>query len=181
MLSRSVPVNYPTLKNHNYLTSGILESYLLGLVSTEEKEELERLLTTDADILAELNELEAQMELYFLNNAVPPPPGIKAAIEQRINETEIQKKESESHSRFDQPVPETEPPKPSYVDVEVSNTHIQVHKYWRPAFIAVFILAKVFLVLSVYYYFKSNSQEQEIVRLKASVQQTAPLPGGKTP
>ena len=163
------------------MTSGVLESYLLGVVSTKDKEELERLLTTDSDVLAELDELEAQMELYFLDNAVPPPPGVKVAIEQRINETEIQKTESDSYSRFNQPMPEAEPPKSTYVDVEVSDTHIRVHKNWRPAFIAVFILSKIFLILGLYFYFKSNSQEQEIIRLKASIQQTAPLPGGKTP
>ncbi len=168
------------MKNH-YLTSGVLESYLLGLVSTEEKEELERLLTSDPDVLAELNELEAQMELYFLDNAVPPPPGIKAAIEQRLNETEIEKQGSNSHSRFNQPVPETESPKPTYIDVEISDTQIRVHKNWRTAFIAIFILSKVFLILGLYFYFKSNSQEREIRRLEADAQQTAPLPRSKTP
>ncbi len=154
---------------------------MLGLVSVEEKDELERLLTSDPDVLAELNELEVQMELYFLDNAVPPPPGIKAAIEQRLNETEIEKQGSNSHSRFNQPVPETEPSKPNYIDVEVSDTHIRVHKNWRTAFIAIFILSKVFLILGLYFYFKSNSQEREIRRLEADAQQTAPLPRGKTP
>ena len=151
------------------------------MVSKEEKDELERVLTTDPDVLDELNELEIQMESYFLANAVPPPPGIRAAIEQRINKTEIQKRESDPHSRFNQPTPEAEPTRPNYVNVEFSNTHIQVHKNWRTAFIAVFILSKVFLILGLYFYFKSNSQEQEITRLKANLQQAATLPRGKTP
>ncbi|GAB3640456.1 hypothetical protein [Spirosoma arcticum] len=169
------------MKNHQYLTSGIIEGYLLGLVSKEEKDELERVLITDPDVLTELNELEVQMEQYFLTNAVPPPPGIKVAIEQRIYGTEIQKKEPDVHTRFDQPTADTESPRPSYIDVEVSNTHIRVHKNWRTAFIAIFILSKVFLILGLYYYFKSDSQEQEIRRLKADVQQLAPLPRGRTP
>lgn len=181
MLGQCVPVNYPTLKNYNYLTSGILEGYLLGLVSDKEKEELERVLTTDPDVLADFNELEAQVELYFLNNAVPPPPGVKTAIEQRINETEIQKREPDTHSRFREPTSETAPPNPNYIDVAVSDTHIRVHKNWRTAFIAIFILSKVFLILGLYYYFKADSQEQEIRRLKANAQQTAPLPRGQTP
>jgi hypothetical protein len=181
MLSLCVPVNNPTLKNHQYLTSGVVEGYLLGLVSKEEKDELERVLTTDPDVLAELNELEAQMEQYFLTNAVPPPPSIKIAIEERIYGAEIQKREPDVHTRSDQPISDTEPPRPSYIDVEVSDTHIQVHKNWRTAFIAIFILSKVFLVLGLYYYFKSNSQEQEIRRLKADVQQLAPLSRSRTP
>lgn len=181
MSDHSVSANSPTLKSRQYLTSGVLEAYLLGLVSTEERQELERVLDTDPDVLAELNELEVQMEQYFLENAVPPPPGIKAAIEQRINGTEIQKQEPDTQSRFSQPAPEPQPAKSNYIDVEVSDTHIRVHKNWRTAFITIFILSKIFLVLSVYYYFKSNSQDQEIMRLKAASQQSAPLPRPGTP
>lgn len=151
------------------------------MVSKEEKQELERVLATDPDVLAELTELEIQMEDYFLVNAVPPPPGIKAAIEQRINKTDIQKRNPDEHSRFNQTIPEPEPAKPGYVNVEFSDTHIRVHKNWRTAFVAIFILSKIFLILGLYFYFKSNSQEQEIVRLKAGLQQTATLPQGRTP
>jgi hypothetical protein len=171
------------LKTYQYLKSGILEAYLLGLTTDEEKEEVEKLLTTDADVLAELNELEAGMEEYLLRNAVPPPPAIRDAIELRLSETEITKwKEAE----YAEPDPKPKPNQSgsresSYVDVEVDNTHIRVHKNWRPAFIAVFILSKVFLILGLYYYFKSASQEEEIIRLKAQVPQTAPLLRPATP
>jgi len=169
------------VKNSHYLTSGVLESYLLGLVSNGEKEEMDRVLSTDPDVLAELNALEIQMELYFLDNAVPPPPGIKTAVEQRINGTAIQKQRSDDQSRFSQPTPEPQPSKPSYIDAEVSDTHIRVHKNWRTALIAIFILSKVFLILGLYYYVKSSGQEQEIIRLKTDAQQAAPLPRGVTP
>jgi hypothetical protein len=162
------------LKNHHYLTSGILESYLLGLVSSEEKDELERVLATEPDVLADLNELEVQMERYFLENSVPPPPGVKTVLEHRINKTEIQKQEPHRYTQSNQPISETEAPKPNYVNVEVSDTHIRVHKNWRTAFIAVFILSKVFLILGLYYYFKSNSQAQEIMRLRTDAHQSAP-------
>jgi hypothetical protein len=175
-LSQFVTVNRLTLKNHHYLTSGVLESYLLGLVSNEDKEQLEHVLATDSDVLAELNELEAQMELYFLENGVPPPPGVKTAIEQRLSDTEITKWDADHQSHTQPPKPEPEVPRPNYIDVEVDNTHIRVHKHWRTAFIAVFILSKVFLILGLYYYFKADSQTQEIQRLKAAAQQNAPLP-----
>lgn len=169
------------MKNHHYLTSGVLESYLLGLVSSEEKEQLEHVLATDPDVLAELNELEVQMEQYFLENGVPPPPGVKMAIEQRINKPEIEKWEQDTHTHTNQSQARTEAPKPNYIDVEVDNTHIRVHKHWKTAFIAIFILSKVFLILGLYYYFKSSSQQDEIQRLKAGVQQTAPSPQRVTP
>lgn len=153
----------------------------MGLVSNEEKEQLEHVLATDSDVLAELNELEMQMEQYFLENGVPPPPGVKTAIEQRINKPEIEKWESDTYTNTNRAEPKPEPPKPNYIDVEVDNTHIRVHKHWKTAFIAVFILSKVFLILGLYYYFKSSSQQDEILRLKAGIEQMAPSSQRATP
>ncbi len=169
------------MKTYHYLKNGILEAYLLGLTTEKEKEEVEKLLTTDADVLAELNELETSMEEYFLRNAVPPPPSVREAIELRINETEIKKWDDVPYSHSNPKSAESNSSEPSYINVEFANTHIRVHKNWRAAFIAIFILSKVFLIFGLYYYFKSSSQEQEIIRLKAAVQQTAPLPRSLTP
>ncbi|MFD2571617.1 hypothetical protein ACFSUS_13310 [Spirosoma soli] len=169
-----------TLKTHHYLTSGILESYLLGIVSDKEKEEVERVLATDPDVLSQLNELEIDIENYFLENAVPPPPAVRNAVLSRIGDSEIKKWEPTEQTRAKQDSAESKTAGPQYLDVEVSDTHIRVHKYWRPAFIAVFVLSKVFLVLGLYYYFKSNSQDQEIERLKAQIQQSTSLPRGRT-
>lgn len=171
------------MKNSHYLTSGILESYLTGIVSDQEKQELDRVLSTDPEVLAELNELEMAVEQYLLDNGVPPPPGLGVALQQRINGTEIQKQESDTQSRFSQPTPEPQPQHSTsnYIDVEVSDTHIRVHKNWRTAFIAIFILSKVFLILGLYYYFKSSSQADEIMRLKNDARPTAPIPRSISP
>ncbi|MVM41497.1 hypothetical protein GO730_33745 [Spirosoma sp. HMF3257] len=163
------------MKNHQYLTSGVLEAYLLGLVSEQEKEELERLLATDEEVLAQLNELETDMEAYFLNNAVPPPPGIREKIELRINETEIKKWQQPTSGDSSKKSSESRSNDPHYVNVEVDNTHIRVHKHWKIAFIAVFILSKIFLITGLYFYFKANSLEQEVIRLKAEAQHAVPL------
>lgn len=171
------------MKTYNYLKDGILEAYLLGLTTEKEKEEVEQLLAADTDVLAELNELETDMEEYFLRNAVPPPPSIREAVSLRISETEIKKWEEPTRTKTHQQSTEFRSNEQSYVDIEVDNTHIRVHKYWRPAFIAVFVLSKIFLILGLYYYFKASSQAEEIVRLKAATQQTAPAPqpGGLKP
>lgn len=171
------------MKTYNYLKDGILEAYLLGLTTEKEKEEVEQLLATDNDVLAELNELETDVEAYFLRNAVPPPPSIREAVSLRISETEIKKWEDVPHTQTHQKSTEFRSNEQSYVNVEVDNTHIRVHKYWRPAFIAVFILSKVFLILGLYYYFKASSQAEEIIRLKAATPQTvtSPQPGATKP
>ncbi|MBO0952452.1 hypothetical protein J2I46_27965 [Fibrella sp. HMF5405] len=159
------------------MTDGLLESYMLGVLSDDDRKEAEHLLTTDPDLALQLEELEVGMEQYFLQNAVPPPPSIKTALQHRLVGAEIQKWEEQS-------MPEPPRPEPArsneFVDVEVGDpSHIRVHKYWRAAFIAVFVLSKIFLAFGLYQYFKSNSLEQEIERLKATQQVTSPLPQGR--
>ena len=160
------------MNKYQYLTDGLLESYLLGTLSPADKAEAAQLIATDPEVALELEELEVGMENYFLQHAVPPPPTIKAALHQRLVSTELKKWEA---PRTQEP-PRPEPARSPYVDVEVSDTHIRVHKYWRTALIAIFVLSKIFLAFGLYQYFKSNSLEQEIERLKATQQLTAPMP-----
>jgi hypothetical protein len=164
------------LKNYEYLKNGILEAHLLGLFADQEKEEVTQLLATDNDLLDHLGELELEMEEYFLLNAVPPPPGIREKIELRISQTDVEKWVQPDHTDQSRRSTETASKEPQYVNVEFDDTHIRVHKQWKTAFIAIFILSKVFLILGLYYYFKADSLQQEVARLKAEtqVQQTVP-------
>ena len=162
------------MKNYQYLTDGLLETYVLGVLPKAEKQQAEHLIATDPDIALQLEELELGMEQYLLQQAVTPPPGIKAALQQRLVGNDIQKWE-EQYTK-EPPIPE--PNRSAYVDVEVSDTHIRVHKNWRAAFIAVFVLSKIFLAFGMYQYFKANSLEQEIARLKAT-QTTTSMPTGR--
>jgi hypothetical protein len=164
------------LKNYEYLKNGILEAHLLGLFADQEKEEVTQLLATDNDLLDHLGELELEMEEYFLLNAVPPPPGIREKIELRISQTDVEKWVQPDHTDQSRRSTETASKEPQYVNVEFDDTHIRVHKQWKTAFIAIFILSKVVLILGLYYYFKADSLQQEVARLKAEtqVQQTVP-------
>lgn len=158
------------MNTQQYIQSGILEAYLLGLASEEEQYDVQRMATAYPEINTSLNFLEEEIENLCLQEAVPPPPNTWQLIQARINKTEIKKYKPYRESYQNGSASAAE--KPDYLEVEVNNTHIQVHKLWRTAFIAVFILGKIFLATALYYYFKSNSQEQEIERLKAEVHQT---------
>ncbi len=162
------------MESHYYLTNGILEAYLLGLVTEQEKGELEQILATDPDVLAQLNDLEVTMQAHFLDNAIPPPPGTREKIELRLSETELEKWQDTSQTYTKSKSTQSQSAESSFIQVEIDDTHIRVHKNWRTAFIAVFILWKVFLILGVYYYFKANNLEKEIDRLKPVPQQTTP-------
>lgn len=162
------------MKNYQYLTDGLLETYVLGVMPKDQRQQAEHLIATDPDLALQLEELELGMEQYLLQHAVPPPPGVKAALQQRLVGNDLKKWEEQ----YTQEPPAPEPNRSAYVDVEVSDTHIRVHKNWRAAFIAVFVLSKIFLAFAMYQYFKANSLEQEVQRLKAT-QTTTSMPAGR--
>ena len=156
----------------HYLTQLLLKPFRSGLGSVSERNALDEWLAEDPDMASQVEDVELGLEQFLQANAVPPPPGVSSAIWQRIGGTEIRKHNPQQYTH--QPPPSPNPNRSGYVDVEVDDTHIRVHKNWRMAFIAVFILAKIFLIASVYYYFKADSQTREIERLNTAIQQTAP-------
>lgn len=143
---------------------------MLGLFADEEKEEVTQLLATDNDLLAHLDELELEMEEYFLSHAIPPPPDIREKIELRISQTEVKKWVQPDNTQYSRKSTETSSKEPQYVNVEFDDTHIRVHKHWKTTLIAIFVLSKVFLILGLYFYFKADSLQQEVTRLKAETQ-----------
>ncbi len=154
------------MKNQEYIQSGILESYLLGLVSEEEQKEVEQKILVDSEISEALQALEMNIANYYTKNAVPPPPVVRDAILLNAQKAELDKWTYQQHSSKEQT---TQAEKAKYLEVEVNDTHIKVHKYWRPAFIAVFILSKVFLIAALYFYFKADSLTKENERLKQEI------------
>ncbi len=154
------------MNNQEYIQSGILESYLLGLVSEEEQQEVEQKLLVDNEISEALQVLEVNIENYYTKSAIPPPPAIGEAILLSAQKAELEKWAYQTNSSNKQ---RAQSAQTKYLEVEVNDTHIKVHKYWRPAFIAVFILSKIFLITALYFYFKADSLTNENNRLKQEI------------
>ncbi|GAB3168457.1 anti-sigma factor [Telluribacter humicola] len=63
-----------------YIESGILEEYVLGTVSSQEKQEVECLSKIYPEVKSELLKLEQAMESYALEHQTPPPAHLKGKI-----------------------------------------------------------------------------------------------------
>lgn len=155
------------MENREFIESGYLESYVLGLATEVEKELVSKKLLEDQNISTYLVDLETDIRKYFDGTSVLPPSEVREIIHLRNLKTDIKK---EKHV-FNNASRNDGKKNNEYLDIEVNDTYIKVHKYWRPAFIAVFVLSKVFLIAGLYYYFKTTSLEQEILRLKTTIQQ----------
>ena len=150
------------MKTHEFISSGVLEAHILGLASREEKETVQQFVEKEPAISDYLVDLENTVNQYFNTKATTPPPTIRDLIALRSTRSDLQKTRP-----LRRPAEENDKAGEKYLEIEVNDTHIKVHKYWRPAFITIFVLSKIFLILGLYYYFKSSNLEKEINQLKA--------------
>ncbi|MFN0035390.1 MAG: anti-sigma factor domain-containing protein [Saprospiraceae bacterium] len=72
----------------SFIQSGLLEAYLLGQCSPEERAQVERMAAEHAEVRAEMSSIEASLEGYAATHAVQPPDWMKASILKRIEEEE---------------------------------------------------------------------------------------------
>lgn len=68
------------MNTREYIESGIIETYVLGMASPEESAELEALCLEFPEIKAALTAFEETLEKNAMANAIPPPPGVKKAL-----------------------------------------------------------------------------------------------------
>lgn len=74
------------MNKEEFLQSGLLEQYVLGLTSPEENEEVERYAEAFPEIRKEIEGMRRAMEEYASQYAVPPPAHLKEKIIREIEE-----------------------------------------------------------------------------------------------
>lgn len=67
-----------------YKSSGILEQYLLGMLSEKEAREVEQIAQTFPEVKAELDAMEDALTQYALGKGIPMPDQLSARIAQRL-------------------------------------------------------------------------------------------------
>ena len=143
-----------------YIQSGIVESYVLGLASPAEVAEFEQLLPHFPQLKEAMSDFEYQLELFAIDHEIPPPPGIRERIEARLREMPAVRRPIHQEKRYRRNV------SGDYLRVEANSDQIKVHKYWRTAFIAIFILSKILLALAIYYFVEYRHAEKQIIQLE---------------
>ncbi|MBX9853176.1 MAG: hypothetical protein K2X86_15640, partial [Cytophagaceae bacterium] len=68
-----------------YISSGILESYVLGALSREEAAEVESIASKNPEVKREIESIEQALHKYAEAHAVNPRPELKNKILQKIN------------------------------------------------------------------------------------------------
>lgn len=75
------------MNTQEYISSGIVETYVLGLASDEERREFEQMCTQYPEVLAARTAFELAMEKQATQNAITPPADLKNKIFNEIGQT----------------------------------------------------------------------------------------------
>lgn len=154
-----------------YLQSGALEAYVLGIATEEEEAQLMMLKKDHPEIDGALADLEADMERLAQHMAVPPPPHVFSRISDEIDGLVKAPKPLELVQPWrNKQRTENVPPNP-FIDVVVDATHMRVHKAWRWVLAGIFILGKIFLGCAIYYYLENRQARTQIDELKTELRQ----------
>ena len=82
-----------------YISSGIIESYVLGLASEEERAEFEKLCAIYPELVIERNRFEAALEKHALDNSTTAPPFINMQLLETISSPATSPDETIAFSR----------------------------------------------------------------------------------
>ena len=160
-----------------YIESGILETYVLGLASEAEVQELLRYKEAHPEVQLALAELETDLEHLASLMAVTPPPAIWQRIEKdideitRIPEAKIVKTGNGQHTHTSNGSNGQQ-----FIEVEGKTSHIRVHRAWRWVFAAVFVLGKIFLICAIYFYLENRQAQEQIQQLKTELKHFKTVP-----
>ncbi len=73
------------MSKEQFLSSGLLEQYVLGLTSPEETKEVEAYIKKYPELQEEVEGMRHAIEQYALQHSIPPPPHLRDNIIKEIN------------------------------------------------------------------------------------------------
>ncbi|WP_276484887.1 hypothetical protein [Paraflavitalea pollutisoli] len=146
---------------NSYIRSGVIEAYVLGVASPDERQELEALLPHHIELQVALSVIEQQFEVFALQQSVPPPTRNRKRYDDFVDRMPVP---SKGNGKV--PPRGKDTGEDGYIPVEASDTHIRVHKYWRTFVLVLAILFKLlavaFIIMCVkYFHMRSEVQDMK--------------------
>ncbi|MFC5408791.1 anti-sigma factor domain-containing protein [Larkinella bovis] len=157
------------MNTKEYIESGILEEYVLGTVSPQEKREVECLSSIYPEIRQELDKLSVALEQYAETLRRDPPSEVKARL---LNELEFggaHPETAEAPKAFLDPIDEPADAvvQPLYADDEFKNSRPTYRITWMVAA----SLGLIVLVFAYFLYSQLQSSQQTLSSLRTANEQ----------
>ncbi|RBL93643.1 hypothetical protein [Chitinophaga flava] len=133
-----------------YIESGIIESYVLGLASETEVEELEHMRKLFPELDTEVELVERRLEKACFDEAVLPPMITRERVLQKVRWEYAGAGADSQSSNY------------TFINIQPKDgSHISVHRWWKIFFIIIFILSKIFLFFAIFYYLKYRQEKEK--------------------
>jgi hypothetical protein len=134
------------LNIETYISSGILESYVLGLATSEEIAELERMRLQYPDLDIAIKACEYEMEKNIrLMDAPPPPEELKRRIMQQLHYT-LELEDAKDKYKSNQI-------HYNHIILPNNNNKIRVAIGWKIAFISMLVMTALSLLAAIVMFF----------------------------
>lgn len=147
------------MDNKEYIASGIIDSYVLGSVSDQERREVECLAHIYPEIAQELKAAQLAMEQFAVSLAVPTPASLRTSILSKIAETPQDQGANSAGTQVNEVAPELKTKKAPVIRALFPARAVAA------ASIALFIIAGSLLLLE---YNKANKLEAQVAELEAT-------------
>lgn len=141
---------------YEYIESGIIESYLLGLASPEEIAQLERMRLSFPELNVEIATMEYKLQKIMEEGGMTPPAQVWNHIAKRLT--------WEQSSSWQPPKQETGHKGFTYI-IQPGNNTITINIWWRCAFVAVCVLLMALMASTIYFYQRYHEMENRLLRL----------------
>jgi hypothetical protein len=133
-----------------YISSGIVENYVMGLADETESAEFERMCELYPEVKAAREAYELALEETAMMNAIEPPRHIKSKVFSEI-EIESEQQATALQSTISSPTAERKPA----IDFP---RKLKIHQYITAASLLLFIISSI---LAIYYSRRSSEAEQQ--------------------
>jgi len=145
------------LELHDYIESGIIESYLLGLASDAEAELFEHMRSLYPELNTEISAAEYRLQKVMEDGGVTPPAIVWNKIAGRLTPHGGNGYYSRAGRQ------QTDGPQ-TYV-LQPRNNTITVSIWWRCTVIAMMVIIMALVASTIYFYQQFRNMEERLMRL----------------
>ncbi len=151
------------MDSKEYISSGILESYILGHASPEEAGILECVMKNNAEVKAAYEEAQKTFELLATAQAVTPPNDLKSKIWDKI--------QLEQKVEDEKPVIPLNSVEPKLETQQIGQEiRVEQNKSWKNFAVAATVLFLVSVGANLYWMSSQNEMKNELAVLKSDKQ-----------
>ncbi|MBV8252942.1 MAG: anti-sigma factor [Chitinophaga sp.] len=155
---------------NRYISSGVLESYVYGLLPDEEHSEVEAIVLQYPEVRQVVNNLQHQLEDFVTSYAVTPPPSLKKQLLDMIHNESTPEGEALLPEELRLNLPPVMAPAPSTLATMPISKKKNKDQIWKMMAAAILLILAISVGLNLFFFKDSSDYKGKYQRLIAAQQ-----------